>query len=99
MIVTVREPSMATATKPTFITPLGGTLDPKFELSRKYPTVGYLTKPINLTVTVIPPKGIGDQFKDFWAAYGQFVGIFAGAFVCAFAKQMFDKIKQRKEKE
>ena len=99
LIVTIREPSMATATKPTFTAPLGGTVDPKFALSVKYPTVGYLTKPINLTVTVIPPKGIGDQFKDFWATYGQFIGIFAGAFVGAFAKQMFDKAKQRKEKE
>lgn len=99
LIVTIREPSMATATKPTFTAPLGGTVDPKFALSVKYPTVGYLTKPINLTVTVIPPKGIGDQFKDFWATYGQFIGIFAGAFVGAFAKQMFDKAKQREEKE
>lgn len=99
LIVTIREPSMATATKPTFTAPLGGTVDPKFALSVKYPTVGYLTKPINLTVTVIPPKGIGDQFKDFWATYGQFIGIFAGAFVGAFAKQMFDKAKQSEEKE
>lgn len=99
LIVTIREPSMATTTKPTFTAPIGGTVDPKFELSVKYPTVGYLTKPINLTVTVIPPKGIGDQFKDFWATYGQFIGIFAGAFVGAFAKQMFDKAKQRKDKE
>lgn len=99
LIVTIREPSMATATKPTFTAPLGVTIDPKFALSVKYPTVGYLTKPINFTVTVIPPKGIGDQFKDFWATYGQFIGIFAGAFVGAFAKQMFDKAKQREEKE
>lgn len=99
LIVTIREPSMATTTKPTFIAPLGGTVDPKFELSKKYPTVGYLTKPINLTVTVIPPKDIEDQFKDFWSTYGQFIGIFAGAFVGAFAKQMFDKAKKRKENE
>ncbi len=99
LIVTIREPSMATTTKPTFNAPLGGTVDPRFELSKKYPTVGYLTKPINLTVTVIPPKGIEDQFKDFWSTYGQFIGIFAGAFVGAFAKQMFDKAKKRKENE
>ena len=87
---------MATTTKPTFITPLGGTVDPKFELSKKYPTVGYLTQSVNLTVTVIPPKGIDDQFKDFWGIYGQFIGIFAGAFVGAFARQMFDKAKRKK---
>lgn len=99
LIVTIREPSMATTTKPTFIAPIGGTVDPKFELSKKYPTVGYLTKPVNLTVTVLPPKGIGDQFKDFWSTYGQFIGIFAGAFVGAFAKQMFDRVKRKRENE
>lgn len=99
LIVTIREPSMATTTKPTFTSPRGGTVDPKFELSKKYPTVGYLTKPINLTVTVIAPKDISDQFKDFWSTYGQFIGIFAGAFVGAFAKQMFDRAKRKKENE
>ena len=99
LVVTIREPSMATTTKPTFIAPQGGTVDPKFELSKKYPTVGYLTKPVNLTVTVIPPKGIDDQFKDFWDTYGQFIGIFAGALVGAYARQMFDKAKRKKENE
>ncbi len=97
LIVTIREPSMATSTKPTFTAPRGGTVDPEFELSKKYPTVGYLTKPINLTVAVISPKSIGDQFKDFWETYGQFIGIFAGAFVGAFAKQMFDRVKRKNE--
>lgn len=99
LVVTIREPSMATTTKPTSTAPQGGTVDPKFELSKKYPTVGYLTKPVNLTVTVIPPKGIDDQFKDFWGTYGQFIGIFAGAFVGAFARQMFDRAKRKKENE
>ncbi len=96
---TIREPSIATTTKPTYISPRGGTVDPEFELSKKYPTVGFLTRAINLTVTVIPPESIDDKFKDFWDTYGQFIGIFAGAFVGAFAKQMFDKVKGGKEKE
>jgi hypothetical protein len=29
-----------------------GVVDPKFKLSKKFPTVGYLTKPVNFTVTV-----------------------------------------------
>jgi hypothetical protein len=97
LIVTIREPSIATITKPTFTAPRGGTVDPEFELSKKYPTVGYLTKPINMTVTVISPRSINDQFKDFWATYGQFIGIFAGAFVGAFAKLIFDRVKEKKE--
>ena len=42
---------------------------------------------------------IGDQFKGFRETYGQFTGIFAGAFVWAFAKQMFDRLKKGKDKE
>jgi hypothetical protein len=99
LVVTIRAPSTATTTKPTYISPRGGTVDPEFELSKKYPTVGYLTKPVNFTVTVISPKRIDDQFKDFWATYEQFIGIFAGAFVGAFAKQMFDWTKRKKENE
>ena len=56
----MREPSVATITKPISINPKGG-----FELSKKYPTVGYITKPISLTVTVIAPKSIADMFRDF----------------------------------
>ena len=96
---TIREPSIATTTKPTYSAPKGGTVDPEFIISEKYPTVGFLTKPINLTVTVISPESIEEKFKGFWDTYGQFIGIFAGAFVGAFAKQMFDKVKGRKEKE
>ena len=73
--------------------------NPEFELSKKYPTVGYLTKPVNLTVTVTLPKTIGNQFKDFWSTYGQFIGIFAGAFVGAFAKIMFDKTSKKKKEQ
>ena len=99
LIVTIREPSIATTTKPTFTAPQGGKVDPEFELSKKYPTVGYLTKPVNLTVTVTLPKTVGDQFKDFWSTYGQFIGIFAGAFVGAFAKIMFDKTSKKKKEQ
>ena len=98
LIVTIREPSIATTTKPTFAAPRGGTVDPEFELSKKYPTVSLLTKPINFTVTVTSPKTINDQFRDFWNTYGQFIGLFAGAFVGASAKLVFDRAK-KKEKE
>ncbi len=74
-------------------------MDPEFELSKQYPTVGHLTKPINFTVTAVSPKSIDDRFKEFWDTYGQFIGIFASAFVVAFAKQMFDKVKRGKERE
>ena len=64
--VTIREPSVATLTKPISINANGGIVDPEFELSKRFPTVGYLTRPLNLTVTVIPPSTINDQFREFW---------------------------------
>jgi hypothetical protein len=99
LIVTIREPSVATLTKPISINKGGGTVDPEFELSKKYPTVGYLTRPINFTVTVIEPMTINDKFKDFWEVYGQFIGLFAGGFVGVFAKFLFDRRKKRHENE
>ncbi len=97
LIATIREPSSATITKPNFINTRGGTVDPEFELSKKYPTVGYLTNPVNLTVTVISPMSVSDQFREFWGTYGQFIGIFAGAFIGSLAKLIFDRVKKKNE--
>jgi len=103
LIVTIREPSVATLTKLISINTTRGTVDPKFELSKKFLTVGYLTKPVNFAVTVIAPMTISEQFKDYWGSYGQFIGLFAGGvcgsiqvgFVGAYAKVIFDKRKNR----
>jgi hypothetical protein len=99
LIVTIREPSIATQTKPISTNTTRGVVDPKFELSKKFPTVGYLTKPVNFTVTVIAPMTISEQFKDFWGTYGQFIGLFAGGFVGAYAKVIFDKRKKKHDEE
>ena len=99
MIVTIREPSLATITKPISTNTNSGIVDPEFELSKKYPTVGYLTKPVNFTVTVIPSMTINDKYKDFWDVYGQFIGLFAGGFVGVFAKYLFDRRKKKQENE
>ena len=60
LFVTIREPSVAPTTKPISTNPRDGFVDPEFEISKKYPTVGYLTQP-----TVIPPSTISDQFREF----------------------------------
>ena len=59
-------------------------VNPEFALSKTYPTVGYSTRPLNLTITVIAPSSISDQFRYFWDVYGGFIGIIgivAGGFV------------------
>ena len=97
LIVTIREPSVATLSKPLSVNTTRGAVDPEFDLSKRFPTVGYLTKPLNFTVTVMAPLTIGEQFKDFWGTYGQFIGLFAGGFVGVFAKFLFDRRKKRQE--
>src|SRR5215469_7155612 len=42
LFVTIREPSVATTTKPISTNPRDGFVHPEFEISKKYPTVGYL---------------------------------------------------------
>ena len=64
--VTIRKPSIDTLTKPISINASGGKVDPEFELSKRFPTVGYLTRPLNLTITVIQPSTISDQFREYW---------------------------------
>jgi hypothetical protein len=94
--VTIREPSIAALTKPISIDTKSGQ-DPKSAITKRYPIVGYITRPVNLTITVIPPLNIADQFRDFWVVYGSFIGISAGAFVGAFATFLVNKRKKEHE--
>ena len=45
-------------------------LDPEFQVSKKYPTIGYITSPGNLTIDVIPPLTVNETFTAFWVTYG-----------------------------
>jgi hypothetical protein len=94
--VTIRQLSEATLTKPISINTKGGA-NPVFELSKRFPTAGYLIRSLNLTTTVIPPSTISDQFKDFWGTYGQFIGIFAGGFMGAFSTALVNKRQKKHE--
>jgi hypothetical protein len=96
LIVKIREPSVATITKPISANLRGGMID-RVQLSKKYPTVGSITLPVNLTLTVIPPSTISDQFKDFWEVYGEFIGIFAAGFVGAASVEVFNRRKRKQE--
>ena len=54
---------------------------------------------MRLTITVIPPSTISDQFREFWGAYGQFIGITAGGFAGAAATLMFNRRKKKNQNE
>jgi hypothetical protein len=84
----------ATSTKPIFDSTVSGFIDPEFKLSKRYPTVGYITNPGNLTITVIPPPTINDEFKEFWSTYGQTISILMGGFAGGFASLVFGRIRR-----
>jgi hypothetical protein len=70
-------------------------IDPEFQASKKYPVLGYVTSPTNLTITVIPPLNVNDRFKDFWSIYGQPISIIAGGFAGGFASLIFGRVTKR----
>jgi hypothetical protein len=86
--------STVTPTKPIFNDTVSGFIDPEFQLSKIYPTTGYITSPANLTITVMPPLDVNDEFKEFWSIYGQPISIIVGGFAGGFASLIFSRIKK-----
>jgi hypothetical protein len=93
-IASIMIQTTATSTKPIFNNTVSGFVDPEFELSKKYPTTGYITRQANLTITVIPPLDINDEFKGFWSTYGQPISIIMGGFAGGFASLVFGRIRR-----
>ena len=73
-----------------------GFVDPEFKVSKKYPTIGYITGPANLTIDVIPPLTVNERFMAFWLAYGTPIVILAGGAVGAFSTFIIDYLKNRR---
>jgi hypothetical protein len=72
-------------------------VDPEFQVSKKYPTVGYITSPANLTIDVIPPVTVNESFMAFWVTYGTPLVILAGGAVGAFSSFFIDYMRSRRE--
>jgi hypothetical protein len=85
------------ATSPMFNDTVTGFVDPEFQVSKKYPTIGYITSPANLTIDVIPPLTVNETFMAFWVTYGTPIVILAGGAVGAFSTFFIDHLKSRRE--
>ena len=72
-------------------------LDPEFQVSKKYPTIGYITSPGNLTINVIPPPTVNETFTAFWVTYGTPIVGLTGVVVGAFSTFFIDHLKNRRE--
>jgi hypothetical protein len=84
-------------TSPMFNDTVNGFADPEFQVSKKYPTIGYITGPANLTIDVIPPLTVNETFMAFWVTYGTPIVILAGGAVGAFSTFFIDYLKNRRE--
>jgi hypothetical protein len=82
---------------PMFNDTITGFTDPEFQVSKKYPTIGYITSNANLTIQVIPPLNINERFMSFWSVYGTPIVILAGGAMGTFATFFIDYMKSRKE--
>ena len=71
--------------------------DPEFQVSKKYPTTGYITSMGNLTINVIPPLTVHETFNAFWVTYGTPIVILAGGAVGASTTVLIDYLKSRRE--
>ena len=71
--------------------------DPEFQVSKKYPTTGYITSMGNLTINVIPPLTVHETFTAFWVTYGTPIVILAGGAVGASTTVLIDYLKSRRE--
>jgi hypothetical protein len=84
------------STSPKFNDTATGSVDPEFQVSKKYPTVGYITNPVNLTIAVIPALTLNETFMAFWATYGTAVAILAGGVVATFSTIFVDYVRSRR---
>ena len=85
------------STSPMFNDTVTGFVDPEFQVSKKYPTIGYITGHANLTIEVIPPLYVNETFMSFWVAYGTPIVILAGRAVGTFSTFFIDYMKSRRE--
>jgi len=56
-------------------------VDPEFQVSKKYPTIGHIISPANLTIDVLPPLTINETFMAFWDTYATFIAIVVSGMV------------------
>ena len=85
------------STSPMFNDTVTGFVDPEFQVSKKYPTIGYITGPANLTIDVIPSVTINETFMAFLSSYATPLVILASGLVGVFSSFFIDHLRRRRE--
>jgi hypothetical protein len=97
LIATTSSASPTTTPATATVDKVTGVVDPEFLVSKKYPSIGHITSPVNLTIDVIPPLTVSETITAFWTTYGNGISIFAAGIVGAFATFFIDLLKSRRE--
>lgn len=82
---------------PLFNDIVTGIVHSEFQISIKYPTIGYNTRKANLPINIIPPLGISETFIAFWNTWGDAIALVAAGAIRAFATFVMDQLKSRRE--
>ena len=97
LISTTSSESPTTTPGTSTVNKVSGVVDPEFQVSKKYPTIGYITSPVNLTINVIPPLTLNETFMALWATYGSEVALIASGAVGAFSAIFVDYVRHKKK--
>jgi hypothetical protein len=73
-------------------------VDPEFQVSKKYPTTGDIIGKGNLTIEVIPPLTVNEEFMAFWNTYGTPIVILGSGAAGVFATFFIDYLKSLKNR-
>jgi len=84
---------------PMFNDTVTGDSDPEFQISKEYPTIGYITSKANLTITVLPPLTVSETFIGFWDIWGDAIALIVAGAVGAFATFLVDHLKSKREQK
>jgi len=86
------------STSPMFNGTVTEIVDPEFQVSKKYPTTGEIMGKGNLTIEVIPPLTINEEFMAFWNTYGTPLVILGSGAAGVFATFFIDYMKSIKSR-
>ncbi|CAN5796608.1 hypothetical protein BH23THE1_BH23THE1_35730 [soil metagenome] len=86
------------STSPMFNDKVTEIVDPEFQVSKKYPTTGDIIGKGNLTIEVIPPLTVNEEFMAFWNTYGTPMVILGSGAAGVFATIFIDYMKSLKSR-
>ena len=52
----------------------------------------------NMTIHVLEPLGLSEQFKDFWGIYGQPISIVVGGFAGGATTLLFERLQKKRSR-